>query len=108
MADTVSPTHDIYLENLRILANVLFALCLFSSVLKIDFAGQDLADEELLAFILQSFEAFANFAVAFIFLSMYWIKFVTNFSLIQRSNNVMIILWLICYWMYRNKIFLRI
>ena len=94
MPETVSTSKDLYLDNLRILANVMFALCMFSSVLKIEFPAQNLTDEELLASILQSFEAFANFAVAFIFLAMYWIKFVTNFNLIQRSNNPMIILWL--------------
>ena len=94
MSQQTQVARDVYLDNLRVLANVMFALCMFSSVLKIDFPGRNLPDEELLAFILQSFEAFANFAVAFIFLAMYWIKFITNFNLIQRSNNPMIILWL--------------
>jgi uncharacterized membrane protein len=94
MSHTDAPDRDIYLDNLRTLANVMFALCMFSSVLKIDFPARNLPDEELLAFILQSFEAFANFAVAFIFLAMYWIKFITNFNLIHRSNNIMIVLWL--------------
>lgn len=85
---------DIYLDSFSVLANVLFALCMFSSVLKIDFAGQNLSDADLIPFILSSFNSFANFVVAFIFLAMYWIKFVGKQSHLVRSNNPLLIIWL--------------
>jgi len=94
MAVAHDNARDIYLENFSVLANALFALCMFSSVLKIDFAGQNLSDDELMPFILSSFSSFANFAVAFIFLAMYWIKFVGKQSHLVRSNNVLLIIWL--------------
>ncbi|MEH6593684.1 MAG: TMEM175 family protein [Halioglobus sp.] len=85
---------DIYLDSFSVLANVLFALCMFSSVLKIDFAGQNLSDADLIPFILSSFNSFANFVVAFIFLAMYWIKFVGKQAHLVRSNNPLLIIWL--------------
>ena len=85
---------DSYLSNFSVLANVLFALCMFSSVLKIDFAGQNLSEEELLPFIVSSFDAFANFVLAFIFLSMYWIKFVSRQRHLVRSNTPLLVIWL--------------
>ena len=94
MAVSGSQSGDIYLENFSVLANVLFALCMFASVLKIDFAGQNLSDEALIPFIMSSFSSFANFVVAFIFLAMYWIKFVGKQSHLVRSNNPLLILWL--------------
>ncbi|MEH6552315.1 MAG: TMEM175 family protein [Pseudomonadales bacterium] len=90
----VTSDKDIYLESFSVLANVLFALCMFASVLKIDFSGQNLSGDDLIPFILNSFNSFANFAVAFIFLAMYWIKFVAKQSHLVRSDNALLIIWL--------------
>jgi uncharacterized membrane protein len=93
---SISERHgeDFYLANFRILANVLFALCMFSSVLKIEFA-QDLPDEKILPYILQSLDAFANFVVAFTFLAMYWIKFIGKLHHLVRSDTRLLIIWLL-------------
>jgi uncharacterized membrane protein len=94
MLNSGGKTNDIYLENFSVLANVLFALCMFSSVLKIDFAGENLSDDNLMPFIISSFSSFANFVVAFIFLAMYWIKFVGKQAHLVRSNSPLLIIWL--------------
>lgn len=86
---------DVYLGNFSILANVLFALCMFSSVLKVDFADPDLSDRELVAYIIDNLGAFVNFVVAFLFLSMYWIKFIGRQAHLVRSNNPLLIIWLL-------------
>ena len=85
---------DFYLANFRILANVLFALCMFSSVLKIEFTA-DLSDEEILPYIWASLDAFANFVVAFVFLAMYWIKFIGKLHHLVKSDTRLLLIWLV-------------
>jgi uncharacterized membrane protein len=68
---------------------------MFSSVLKIDFAGADLSDAELGSYILTRFSAFANFIVAFIFLAIYWIKFIGIQQHLARSDTRSLVLWLL-------------
>jgi uncharacterized membrane protein len=86
---------DFYIENFRILANVLFALCMFASVTRIEFPVADLADSELLALMLQDVNLLLNFIVAFVFLALYWIKFVGKLRHIERANNTLLSIWLI-------------
>ena len=88
MAQKRYPGEDYFLVNFRVLANVLFALCMFSSVMKVEFPSQDMDSEQLIAYITASFEALANFVVSFVFLALYWIKFVGKQQHIVRSNIV--------------------
>jgi len=86
---------DFFQENFRILSNVIFGLCMFASVLKIEFTSSDLAEPELLRLLAENINAFLNFAVAFIFLAMFWVKFIARFNYIARVDNGLMSLWLV-------------
>ena len=86
---------DFYIENFRILANVLFALCMFASVTKLDFPAANLTDPQLLALMLHDVNLLLNFIVAFIFLALYWIKFIGKLRHIERANNTLLSIWLV-------------
>ena len=86
---------DSYLEDFRTLSNVLFALCMFSSVLKIHVPDTSTSASDLVALIDQNIESIANFAVAFIFLAMYWVKFIGKLHHTKRTNSKIMALWLI-------------
>jgi len=90
-----SNREDFYLENFRILANVMFALCMFSSVLKIEFGDTGLDEPELVSLLSANLNVVANFSVAFIFLAMYWVKFVGRLHHMARTDNGLLAIWLV-------------
>ncbi len=90
-----APSDAFYLINFRMLANALFALCMFASVLKIDFDVGNLTDEQLIPYILDGVDEALNFIVAFLFLSLYWIKFVAQQRFITRTNNRLLLILLL-------------
>lgn len=81
---------DFYIENFRILANVLFALCMFASVTKIEFPEENLTDSQLIQLLIGDANLLINFIIAFIFLSLYWLKFISKLQHISRSNNTLL------------------
>ena len=83
-----------YLKDFRMLSNVLFALCMFASVLTIQFTRSDMAEPDLLALLKENMVAVGNFVVAFMFLAMYWVKFVGKMYYIKHSNARLLVLWL--------------
>jgi len=86
---------DFYLENFRILANVMFALCMFASVLKIDFASEGMNEPQLFQLLSDNLNSILNFSVAFIFLAMFWVKFVGRLHHMARCDNGLLALWLL-------------
>jgi uncharacterized membrane protein len=86
---------DFFIENFRTLANVLFALCMFASVTKLSFPVANLTDSQLLDMLRRDTNLLLNFIVAFIFLALYWIKFVSKLRHIERANNTLLSIWLV-------------
>ena len=83
-----------YLSDFRMLANVLFALCMFASVLNIEFTSSQMSEPDLLALLRNNATALGNFVVAFVFLAMYWVKFVGKLHYTVRTDTWMLMLWL--------------
>jgi len=95
MTRKIEKREDFFQENFRILSNVIFGLCMFASVLKIEFTSTDLAEPELLKLLAYNINALLNFAVAFVFLALFWIKFIARLNHIARIDNGLMTLWLI-------------
>lgn len=95
MAENPRKREDFYLENFRILANVMFALCMFASVLKIDFATSSMAAPQLFKILTENVNTILNFSVAFIFLAMFWVKFIGRLHHMASCNNGLLALWLL-------------
>ena len=90
MVDNNSEDSDFYLENLRVLANILFALCMFASVLKIEFTPADLSEQSLIDLLARNSNSIFSFVVAFAFLAMYWVKFIAKLHYIRKTNSILL------------------
>ena len=95
MTAPVDSKNDFYLENFKILANILFALCMFASVLKVEFTSNNLSQRDLAELLRENINAFFNFIVAFAFLAMYWVKFVGKLHYIRTSDAKLLGGWLV-------------